>query len=104
VVPVQSNCRQQQLDNAQSADSMHLTVGETSLGQKNRKVAWWQCEGIRERVDVRGEHRDDDVCAPMALWWERPAVLAPLAVVGAAGVTTVVIEGNPPQPVSPAHP
>src|SRR6188768_1055126 len=56
-VPVDANCRVQ-LGNAQTADAQHLIVGETSLGQKFRKVAWWQCEGIRERVDVRGERRD----------------------------------------------
>ena len=56
----------------------HLIVGETSLGQKFRKVAWWQCDGIRERVDVRGERRDDEACLPIA-WWERPEML------GAAG-------------------
>jgi hypothetical protein len=102
-VPVQSDCRSQ-LDNAQAADATHLIVGETSLGQKDRKVAWWQCEGIRERIDVRGERRNDDVCVPVPLWWERPEVLAPLAVVGAGGITTVIVGGEPPTPVSPSHP
>ncbi len=67
-VPVEPNCRVQ-LGNAQQADSQHLVVGETSLGQKFRKVAWWRCDGIRERVDVRGERRDDESCLPLA-WWD----------------------------------
>jgi hypothetical protein len=95
VVPVQDNCRSQ-LDNMQTADADHLTVGETSLGQKFRKVAWWQCEGIRERVDVRGERRDDEACLPIA-WWERPEMLAPLVLVSGGGVTTEVIPPAPPQ-------
>ena len=104
-VPVQSNCKLPQLDNAQTADSTHLTVGETSLGQKNRKVAWWQCEGIRERVDVRGDRRDDDACTPLALWYLRPALLAPLAAIGGGGISTVVVVTvQTHQPVSPSNP
>ena len=99
-VPVEANCRVQ-LGNAQQADAQHLIVGETSLGQKWRKVAWWQCEGIRERVDVRGERRDDEACLPIA-WWERPEYLAPLAVAGSGGVISVMTHS--PTPVSPANP
>ncbi|HXT50780.1 MAG TPA: hypothetical protein VN811_07045 [Thermoanaerobaculia bacterium] len=89
-VPVEPNCREQ-LGNAQQADSEHLIVGETSLGQKFRKVAWWRCDGIRERVDVRGERRDDEACLPLA-WWQRPEMLAPLLVVGAGGGIILVPE------------
>lgn len=100
-VPVDGSCRSQ-LDNAQTADAGHLIVGETSLGQKFRKVAWWQCEGIRERIDVKGERRNDDACAPEALWWEQD--LVPLAVIGAGGIVTVVIGGEPPVVISPSNP
>ncbi len=98
--PVEANCRVQ-LGNAQRADSEHLTVGETSLGQKFRKVAWWQCDGIRERVDVRGERRDDEACLPIA-WWTRPELIAPLVLVTGGGITTIVPE--PPPELSEANP
>jgi hypothetical protein len=99
-VPVTDDCRVQ-LRNAQEADAQHLTVGETSLGQKFRKVAWWQCEGIRERVDVRGEKREDEACLPLA-WWQRPETIAPFVLAGAGGITTIVSE--PPEEVSPSNP
>ena len=99
-VPVEPNCRVQ-LGNAQQADAGHLTVGETSLGQKFRKVAWWQCEGIRERVDVRGERRDDESCLPLA-WWQRPELLAPLVVVGAGG--GIILPPDNPGEISVANP
>ena len=99
--PVEPNCRGQ-LGNAQRADSQHLIVGESSLGQKFRKVAWWQCDGIRERVDVRGERRDDESCLPIA-WWQRPELLAPLALVTGGGITTVVPTEPPPE-LSEANP
>jgi hypothetical protein len=99
-VPVDGNCRVT-LRNAQSTDAQHLTVGETSLGQKFRKVAWWQCEGIRERIDVRGEHRDDEACLPIA-WWDRPETIAPLTLLSGGGIITVISE--PPGEVSPANP
>ena len=99
-VPVEPNCRVQ-LGNAQQADAGHLIVGETSLGQKFRKVAWWQCEGIRERIDVRGEKRDDEACLPLA-WWQRPELLAPLLVVGGGG--GIIITPEPPPELSIANP
>jgi hypothetical protein len=99
-VPVEPNCRVQ-LGNAQQADADHLIVGETSLGQKFRKVAWWQCEGIRERIDVRGERRDDEACLPLA-WWQRPEMLAPLVVIGGGG--TILIPPDNPGEISIANP
>lgn len=99
-VSVEPNCRVL-LRNDQSEDANHLIVGETSLGQKFRKVAWWQCEGIRERVDVRGERRDDDACLPIA-WWERPELLAPLMI--APGITVVVVPPEGPAELSEANP
>jgi hypothetical protein len=85
-VPVAEN-RQAELDGAQQSEASHLTIGETALGQMYRKVAWWRCEGVRERVNVRGERRDDEVCVP-APWWQR-AMIVP--VIFAAGVTTVQV-------------
>jgi hypothetical protein len=102
-VPVEPNCRVL-LRNSQSEDANHLTVGETSLGQKFRKVAWWQCEGIRQRVDVRGERRDDEACLPIA-WWEQPELLAPLVLVGGGTVAVVgVTPTSQPPEVSPSNP
>ncbi len=101
-VPVEPNCHVQ-LGNAQQADATHLIVGETSLGQKFRKVAWWQCEGIRERIDVRGERRDDEACLPIA-WWERPEMLAPLVLITGGGVTTTVVPPEVPPELSEANP
>ena len=99
-VPVEANCRVQ-LGNAQQADAGHLIVGESSLGQKFRKVAWWQCDGIRERIDVHGERRDDEACLPLA-WWQRPEMLAPLVAAGAGG-GLIVVPDNPPE-LSVANP
>lgn len=101
-VPVESNCRVL-LRNAQSADANHLIVGETSLGQKFRKVAWWQCEGIRERIDVRGERRDDDACLPIA-WWERPELLAPLMISPGIAIVAVPVPPEAPAELSEANP
>jgi hypothetical protein len=107
-VPVTQDCRVD-LDAEQSSSTTHMTVGETALGQKLRKLAWWRCEGIRERIDVMGEERVDEACLPLA-WWERPGVIAGLALVP-PGLTVVVQDppgpavdprGNP--PVSEAFP
>jgi hypothetical protein len=98
-VPVESNCRVP-LRHAQSVDASHLIVGETSLGQKFRKVAWWQCEGIRERIDVRGERRDDEACLPIA-WWERPEILGTVVLVPGVSITGLP---DPPPELSEANP
>ena len=102
-VPVRDDCRVD-LDDQQQADASHMSIGETALGQMFRKVAWWRCEGVRERVNVRGERRDDEVCAPAPLWWERAEMLVPFVVAGAGGVTTVVIDEEPPRELSPVTP
>jgi hypothetical protein len=95
-VPVQDDCRVPQLHTAQQAEAGHLTVGETTLGQKGRKVAWWQCEGVRERVDVLGQQRADDMCLPLA-WWQRPQSILPVMILSSVGIVTVVNE-TPPTP------
>lgn len=102
-VPVREDCRVE-LDDQQRADATHMSIGETALGQMFRKVAWWRCEGVRERINVRGERRDDEVCAPVPLWWERAEMLVPFVVAGAGGITTVVIDDEPPRELSPVTP
>jgi hypothetical protein len=102
-VPVEAECRVD-LDPPQQADATHMTVGESALGQMLRKLAWWRCEGVRERINVRGERRDDEVCAPLPLWWERAELMVPFVVAGAGGITTIVIDDEPPPELSPFVP
>jgi hypothetical protein len=102
-VPVTADC-QVELDDTQRAEADHLSVGESALGQMFRKLAWWRCEGVRQRINVRGERRDDEVCAPTPLWWERGEMLVPFVVAGAGGITSIVIDEEPPEPVSPTNP
>src|SRR5690606_30837718 len=45
-VPVEGDCRAE-LSPAQQTEATHMTVGETALGQKLRKLAWWRCDGVR---------------------------------------------------------
>lgn len=79
----------------QSRRAASLAIGETSLSQKHRKVAWWECVGVTERIDVLGEHREDASCERVA-WWERPELLVPLGLAG-AGITSVgIVDDQPP--------
>ena len=102
-VPVKADCRVE-LDTEQQALAAHMLVGETALGQMYRKLAWWKCEGVSERQNVRGERRDDEACAPVPVWWQRPALLVPFVVAGGGVVTAVVIDDEPPVDVSPSQP
>jgi hypothetical protein len=97
-VEVRQDC-QVELTTAQADETQHMTVGETALGQKLRKLAWWQCEGIRERIDVYGTHRLDEVCMPV-VWWRRPEGAAAAFMLVPPGIVIV----NEPDPVSPAFP
>lgn len=103
-VPVTGDCVAD-LTAEQSSATDELVIGETARSQKHRKVAWWQCEGIVTRIDVAGERRDDDACAPLA-WFERPELVAPFAVLGGGGILTLIIEDEPPgeRELSPAQP
>jgi hypothetical protein len=101
-VPVRPDCPVE-LDERQQAESRNLTVGETTLGQKLRKLAWWRCDGLRTRIDVRGEQRDDDTCLPLA-WWQRPEALTPFVLIAGGGITTVVVDPEPPPELSEVNP
>jgi hypothetical protein len=101
-VPVRGDCPVE-LDERQQAESRAMTVGETTLGQKLRKLAWWRCDGLRTRIDVRGERRDDDTCLPLA-WWQRPEALTPFVLIAGGGITTVVVDPEPPPELSAVNP
>ncbi|MBZ0113740.1 MAG: hypothetical protein K8J08_14840 [Thermoanaerobaculia bacterium] len=87
-------------------DGANFVVGETSYAQKNRKIAWWQCEDVTSRIDVNGEVRDEGSCVPVILWWQRPEILVPTVLGSVGGVVLVddLIDPNPPSPVSPSTP
>lgn len=103
VAPVREDCPEvERRDDRGDDGADRLVVGETTLSQKLRKVAWWQCDNLRERIDVYGERRDDESCLPVA-WWQRPAVLVPLTLIGGGGIVTVVDPEPPPEP-SPVAP
>jgi hypothetical protein len=103
-VPIEDGCRGEAPNAEQGRRAQALTVGETTLAQRHRKLAWWRCEGIRERIDVAGERRDDDACSVLA-WWERPELLLPFGVVG-GGVVLVDDGGDTPddRELSPFQP
>jgi hypothetical protein len=95
-VEVREDC-EVELDARQSQETGSMTVGETALGQKLRKLAWWQCPGVTERIDVHGERREDEACLPIGLW-RRPEMVGLLIPPG------IIIIGDPDPPVSPANP
>ena len=84
-----------ELTQEQRDRASQLRVGETSLSQKYRKVAWWECIGVSERIDVFGEVRDDTSCIPVG-WWMRPEMLVPVSVAGAGVTSVVLIDDEPP--------
>lgn len=83
-----------------------FVVGETSYAQKNRKIAWWQCEDVTSRIDVNGEVRDEGSCIPVILWWQRPEVIVPVVLGSVAGVVLIddLLDPSPAPPVSPSTP
>lgn len=87
------------LDEEQRQRAANLAIGETSLSQKHRKVAWWECIGVTERIDIFGERREDHACRPIG-WWDRPEMLVPFGLAG-AGITTIVIIDEEPPPGGP---
>ena len=75
--------------------STQLRIGETSLSQKHRKVAWWECIGVSERIDVFGEVREDTSCIPVG-WWSRPEMMVPVSLAGAGVTSVVIVDDEPP--------
>ena len=88
------------LDAQQKEATTGMTVGETALGQQLRKIAWWQCPGVTERIDVNGERRADEACVPL-VWWQRFESIGTLVLIP-PGVRVVVFTPEP--PVSPSVP
>lgn len=83
------------LTSEQRQRASQLRIGETSLSQKYRKVAWWECIGVSERIDVFGEVRDDTSCIPVA-WFTRPEMLVPVSLAGVGVTSVVIIDEAPP--------
>lgn len=104
VARVDDNCRVN-LTPEQLGHSENMIVGETAYWQRGEKLFHWECDGIVARVDPNGIRRGDEICrACVIAWYERPGLLIP-AVVGASAVTGVVlIDDEPPLPVSPSEP
>jgi hypothetical protein len=101
-VPVTSDCKMQ-LGPKERGVAENLTVGETSPKQQGKKVLAFLCDGVVTRVNYAGLRRADEVCrACVVAWWQRKAVLLPL--IGAAGVSTVVVGNNPEPEPSPSRP
>jgi hypothetical protein len=103
IVPVTSDCRVE-LEGEQRDLAGRLTVGETAVAQAGRELAWWRCEGVVGRIDLRGEERADEACAPVALWWQRPEMLAPLVLGWGGGVLAILIDEEGERELSPARP
>ncbi|HEY0510708.1 MAG TPA: hypothetical protein VGH73_02310 [Thermoanaerobaculia bacterium] len=101
IVPVTRDCRVQ-LDPKARGVAENLTVGETSAQQQGKKVLAFLCDGVVTRVNYAGVRRSDEVCrACVIAWWQRKAVLIPVA----AGVVGVgIITNNPPPEPSPSRP
>jgi len=107
-VPISDDC-EVDLTEPQRSRSSDLTVGETSIGQKSMKVAWWQCEGVDQRIDLYGEERHDDSCIVVAIlpvtsssaWYLSAQFWVPFGVL--AGGIALVNDDNPAF-VSPSEP
>lgn len=100
-VPVTADCKVQ-LDPKQRGVAENLTVGETSPNQQGKKVLAFLCDGVVTRVNYAGLRRSDEVCrACVVAWWQRKAVLIPVALAG-AGVT--IVDRQPSPEPSPSRP
>ena len=107
-VPISDDC-DVDLTEPQRSRSSDLTIGETSIGQKGMKVAWWQCEGVDQRIDLNGEERQDDACIFAAIipvgsssaWYLSAQFWVPFGVL--VGGIALVDDGDP-SFVSPSEP
>ena len=61
-VVVLSGC-ESKLSSIEEEQSESLAIGETTIDQKGRPVAWFLCDGITHRIDTRGKQRADEFCA-----------------------------------------
>ena len=59
---VLSDC-EAKLSGLEEEASESLAIGETTMSQKGRPVAWFLCDGITHRIDTRGKQRADECCA-----------------------------------------
>ena len=101
-VPVTKDCKVQ-LSPKERGVAENLTVGETSPEQQGKKVLAFLCDGVVTRVNYAGVRRSDEVCrACVIAWWQRKAVIIPLAIAGAGGVVEVIRHPEPePSPSRP---
>jgi hypothetical protein len=102
-VPVTQDCKVQ-LSPKERGVAENLTVGETSPQQQGKKVLAFLCDGVVTRVNYAGVRRSDEVCrACVIAWWQRKAVIIPLAVAGAGGIVQILRPPPAPEP-SPSRP
>lgn len=99
-IPVTKDCKVQ-LGPKERGVAENLTVGETSPQQQGKKVLAFLCDGVVTRVNYAGVRRSDEVCrACVIAWWQRKAVLIPLA---AGVIGGVITDRQEPEP-SPSRP
>lgn len=90
--PVTDDCKVEMTEE-QRNHAQRLRVGETTVSQKGRPVAWWMCDGIIERIDTKGGVRPDEFCGA-------PPAPVPIIVEGKG----IPISPTPPPEVSPSRP
>ena len=99
IVKVTSDCKVQ-LSEKERGVAENLTVGETSPKQQGKKVLAFLCDGVVTRINSAGVRRADEVCRSCVIaWWQRKAIVAPLA----AGFVGIVVTDDGPEP-SPSRP
>jgi hypothetical protein len=98
MIKVASDCKVQ-LSEKERGVAENLTVGETSAKQQGQKVLAFLCDGVVTRVNHAGIRRSDEVCrACVIAWWQRKAVLIPVAL---TGIGIVVRDRPEPSPSRP---
>ncbi len=98
--PVDDDC-EVELTPKQQGVADNLTVGETTAEQIGLEVDGFLCDGVVSRINHEGVLRGDEFCrACVIAWWEKKAVLLPIASVGV--VTGIVIADDDPRTASPS--